>query len=213
MSQARTLLSLRFLQARPALGARVQSILISAILLVVLAPWNLAATPPPGTGTEHGELWILIDTSELTLSVMLDAKPLRVHENIAIGSNGATLEKYQGDEKTPLGSFGINEIRVSERFELFLSLNYPTMVQAEQALSRGHISSSDYHDIQEAWNRGIPPPQNTNLGGHLGIHGLGRGSLEVHQRINWTNGCIGLTNEQISQLAETVRLGTRVEIR
>jgi hypothetical protein len=61
--------------------------------------------------------------------------------------------------------------------------------------------------------KGRLPPQNTALGGRIGLHGLGRGDPKVHQQFNWTNGCIALTNEQIDQLLTWVGKGTRVSIR
>ena len=185
---------------------------MAALVLLAFAARGSHGSPP-GAGVEPEELWILVDTGALTLSVMRGATPVAIHENISIGSNGATLDKRQGDEKTPLGEFRINEIRSSKRFHLFLSLDYPTMAQADRALSLAYLSRADFNALRDAWSKGAPPPQDTLLGGHLGIHGLGSGSLEVHQRFNWTNGCIALTNEQVMQLAEVARIGTRVQIR
>jgi lipoprotein-anchoring transpeptidase ErfK/SrfK len=37
--------------------------------------------------------------------------------------------------------------------------------------------------------------------------------VEVHNRFNWTNGCIALTNEQIDELAGWAVVGTRISIR
>jgi len=196
---------------RSPVSARFILLIAALALLAVAAPGSRGS--PPAAGAEHGEIWILVDTNDLTLSVMRGATTITTYENIAIGSNGVTLDKRQGDERTPLGDFRINEVRTSKRFHLFLSLDYPTMIQAERALGQGYLSRADFNALREAWDGGAPPPQDTNLGGHLGIHGLGSGSLEVHQRFNWTNGCIALTNEQVAQLAEVARIGTRVQIR
>jgi L,D-peptidoglycan transpeptidase YkuD (ErfK/YbiS/YcfS/YnhG family) len=57
------------------------------------------------------------------------------------------------------------------------------------------------------------PPQNTILGGAIGIHGIGNGDPEIHKRFHWTEGCVAVTNEQIERLAELVDIGTRVVIR
>jgi lipoprotein-anchoring transpeptidase ErfK/SrfK len=37
--------------------------------------------------------------------------------------------------------------------------------------------------------------------------------VEVHNRFNWTNGCIALTNDQVDELAGWVNVGTKVRIR
>jgi lipoprotein-anchoring transpeptidase ErfK/SrfK len=35
----------------------------------------------------------------------------------------------------------------------------------------------------------------------------------VHRDFNWTNGCVALTNEEIEELLQWVKIGTAVEIR
>jgi len=51
------------------------------------------------------------------------------------------------------------------------------------------------------------------LGGGIGIHGIGRGDLDIHRQYNWTNGCVALDNDQITDLARWIGVGTRVVIR
>ena len=159
------------------------------------------------------DIWLLIDSSDLTVSVMQDSRILEKYENIAIGSNGVTREKRAKDEKTPLGDFRITDIRPSERFHLFLAIDYPNIDHAERALAEGRITTAEYQAVLEALNSGISPPEWTSLGGNLGIHGIGSGSLLVHNSVNWTDGCIALTNEQVQRLAGWVNVGTRVTIR
>jgi murein L,D-transpeptidase YafK len=159
------------------------------------------------------DTWLLIDSRALTLSVMRGDSVLQTYENIAIGSNGATREKRARDEKTPLGDFTISGIRPSEHFHIFLAIDYPNMDHVQRALQSHRIGVEEYRSLREAWNTGKSPPQDTRLGGNLGIHGIGSGSLEIHNNINWTNGCIAVTNEQVEELAGWVRVGSRVSIR
>jgi lipoprotein-anchoring transpeptidase ErfK/SrfK len=67
--------------------------------------------------------------------------------------------------------------------------------------------------ILKALQQHRTPPQNTPLGGRLGIHGIGRANPAIHKAINWTDGCVALTNQQIRQLSPWVQVGTRVVIR
>ena len=67
--------------------------------------------------------------------------------------------------------------------------------------------------VIDAIKNGRTPPQNTPLGGHIGIHGVGAGDPRIHTNFNWTNGCVALTNEQVTRLAALIKVGTRVEIR
>jgi len=159
------------------------------------------------------DIWLAVDTHELSLAVMQGDSALKIYENIAIGSNGPSLARKMGDETTPLGDFTITQIRPSKRFELFMAINYPNLDHTERAFVDQRIDASEYKALRHQLDRGRPPPQSTSLGGYLGIHGLGEGDLEIHETINWTDGCIALNNEQLLELAEWVDVGTRVIVR
>ncbi|MFV8818601.1 L,D-transpeptidase family protein [Haliea sp. E17] len=157
--------------------------------------------------------WLLIDTSAMTVSIMRGDSSVKTYDNMAIGSGGTSWDKRRGDGKTPLGEFRILEIRPSARFDLFMAIDYPTIHHALQARSQGDLSDAEFARIESAWHARRWPPQDTVLGGHLGIHGTGAGSLEIHRDINWTDGCIALTNEQVEDLATRIGPGTFVRIR
>jgi len=159
------------------------------------------------------DVWLSIDTDHLSIAVMQGEKSVKVFENIAIGSAGTTLNKHRNDSTTPLGDFKITEIRRSERFKLFMALNYPNLDHTERAYQEHRINAREYRALRYDLDRGRPPSQNTSLGGQLGIHGVGRGDLKVHESVNWTEGCIAVTNEQLQELAKWVAVGTRVVVR
>lgn len=159
------------------------------------------------------DVWLSVDTDQLSLAVMQGEKALEVFENIAIGSSGPTMSKRRGDSTTPLGEFTITQIRRSDRFELFMAINYPNLDHTERAYQEQRIDVSEYKALRYNLDRGRPPPQSTSLGGQLGIHGVGMGDMKVHETVNWTEGCIALTNEQLRDLAKWVAVGTRVVVR
>ncbi|MEM6581744.1 MAG: L,D-transpeptidase [Pseudomonadota bacterium] len=187
-------------------GARPFLVLLLLTLLWAAASASIAKT-------DAMERWVLVDTSALTLAVMEGDDVVLQYDNIAIGSNGPTLAKLVSDETTPLGEFRINRINQESRYHLFFALDYPTMEHAKRALVDGRLSAQEYDRVRNAWQANRPPPQNTSLGGHLGIHGLGGGSEEIHGLVNWTDGCIALTDTQIEELAELIGIGTRVSVR
>lgn len=187
-------------------------LLVPVLCLLVIIPHCGLFSLSVASAAEK-ELWLLIDTDKLTLDVMHGDNAVHRFENIAIGSNGSTQDKVIGDEKTPLGDFRIIAIRASQRFHLFLALDYPSSEQVERALGKGLISKKEFHAFKEARERGDSPPVNTRLGGNIGIHGIGNGNLEIHRMVNWTDGCVALTNDQIERLAKEVALGTHVRIR
>lgn len=162
---------------------------------------------------QGGEVWLLVDTQNKTLTVMQAGKIRRSYSNISIGRGGASPDKRRNDDKTPLGEFRIGRIDPDSHFHLFLGFDYPSLAQAERALEAGDIDGQMYLRIRQALRSAKIPPQQTPLGGYIGIHGVGAGDPRIHEEFNWTSGCIALTNEQIDDLARWVRLGMRVVIR
>jgi murein L,D-transpeptidase YafK len=159
------------------------------------------------------EIRLLVDTDSRTLSVLQEGREVDRFEDIAIGRYGTTWFKRKGDNQTPLGRFTIRRITSDTRYHLFMGLDYPDLVAATRALEEGAISDEQWRAIRQASRAGKTPPQDTVLGGHIGIHGIGAGDPEIHEQYNWTNGCIALTNAQIDRLQRWVQIGTPVEIR
>lgn len=157
--------------------------------------------------------WILVDTKSHTLSVLRGGQLLHQFDNVSIGRGGFSIDRMRGDGTTPLGTFRIDRIHPSSRFHVFFGIDFPRPEHARRAFDAGRIDAQDYERIVAAFEENEPPPQDTPLGGQLGIHGLGAGDLKVHDAFNWTEGCIALTNEQIRRLSRWIRVGTRVEVR
>ena len=112
---------------------------------------------------------------------------------IAIGKNPIGEKEYEGDGKTPEGMYTINDKNAESEFHKNLGISYPAA-----------------KDILQAQQSGKP------AGGSIKIHGLknGNGYIGKFQRwIDWTNGCIALTNQEIDELYSHTKIGTPVEIR
>ena len=125
-------------------------------------------------------------------------RPVESFRQIALGSSGAGIKFKRGDNKTPLGVFRVGWINDHSRFKTFIGLDYPNPDYAERALRERRIDALTYERIRAAWSKGRTPPQDTPLGGQIGIHGVGAGNPGVHSAgINWTSGCIALDNRQI----------------
>ncbi len=159
------------------------------------------------------EVWVDIDTANHTLYLMEGDKVADVFKKIAIGKNGVTSDKTVHDGKTPLGHYNIRWINKESRFHLFFGLDYPTPQHAVTAFMSDRISATELEAIYAAHERGEEPTGKTNLGGAIGIHGIGSGDLRIHQNFDWTDGCVALTNEEIDELAQKIGLGTVVVVR
>jgi len=183
---------------------RWQGILLAAALLGAPAvSWAIGRQP-----------WILVDTQALTLTVFsAENNVLARFNNISIGSGGAAEIHRRGDETTPRGVFHVSWIDRHNRYGTFFGLDYPSEGIARRAYAEGIISRAEFDTVIKALQQHRTPPQNTPLGGRLGIHGIGRGDPRIHEAFNWTNGCVALTNPQIRELSRWVHIGTRVVIR
>jgi murein L,D-transpeptidase YafK len=147
------------------------------------------------------------------MTVYRDGKELAVFDNIAFGAAGVKEKQRVGDDVTPRGTYTVGWIRKESKFVHFIGLNYPSLADAERGYRNGVIGRATFERIKQAIERGKTPPQDTPLGGQIGIHGVGRGSLEIHRLANWTAGCIAIEDHQIRRLARIVSVGMRVEIR
>jgi murein L,D-transpeptidase YafK len=159
------------------------------------------------------DIWLLIDTTRQQLEIKRGNKTLKVMSNVAIGRNGAGFKQRRGDDITPQGSYTISWINEKSPFYRFYGFNYPSVENANEALLSGLLSKKDHTMIIEAHKNKQIPPQNTRIGGQIGIHGLGTANEFIHQYMNWTHGCIALTNEQIDELDRWIGKGTRVKIK
>jgi len=195
-----------------AVAGRIKRGLVASLKIPALSGLLVVASLT-GSPVLAGEIRIFIDTESDSLQVMNGGRVIKLYENIAIGRYGKTYFKVRGDNKTPLGKFRIGWTNKKTRYHRFLGLTYPDLPAADRALVDGRIDEPQWQAIRRASTAGEVPSQNTPLGGMIGIHGIGEGDRGVHRDFNWTNGCVALTNEEIDELLQWVKIGTPVEIR
>jgi len=174
--------------------------------------WLALALAAPAFG-ETQDVWLLVETQPRVLKVMQGDAELEVFPRVAIGRHGADLDKARGDKKTPLGEYRIGWVNENSKFHRFLGLTYPNIDNAKRAYRDGMIGEEMVRTIMRAEMEESIPPQDTPLGGQIGIHGLGAADREIHAAFDWTSGCIALTNEEIDRLSKWIRKGTLVVIR
>jgi murein L,D-transpeptidase YafK len=158
---------------------------------------------------------IIISKSRQELSVTKEDQIIK-HYHISLGKGGNGTKRQLGDKKTPVGVYKIIEFKDDSKFHYFMQLDYPNLLDAWYGYKNNVISATDFKKIAYAYKQKQKPPQDTRLGGYIGIHGIGQendNKLQIHNGINWTDGCIALTNEQIIELRQYVNIGTKVIIK
>jgi len=158
---------------------------------------------------------IEISKSKQELSVKNGNKVIKNYR-VAYGKGGNGIKRQLGDKKTPLGVYKIIDFKDDSKFHFFMQLDYPNLLDAWYGYKNEVITATEFKEIATAFKNKQIPPQNTKLGGYIGIHGLGittEQKILIHEGNNWTEGCIALTNEQINDLRQYVSIGTKVVIR
>lgn len=157
--------------------------------------------------------WVLVDTHKQTLTVYQDKKILDKIDYVALGRGGTGVVRRIGDGKTPLGEFHVAWINDDSRFHIFFGLDYPTLSTVEKAYAMHRIDKPTFDSLVNSIDSTGLAYQDSPLGGSIGIHGIGDGDLRIHEKYNWTEGCVAVTNQQIEDLSRWVQLGTKVVIK
>lgn len=144
---------------------------------------------PPSKGPADR---ILIEKNARRLTLFAKGKTLKSYP-VALGGNPNGPKQRQGDNKTPEGLYRIESRNRNSNFHLSLRISYPN----EQ-------------DKKRAKELGVSP------GGDIMIHGIKNGLAWVgnmHAEVDWTKGCIAVTDQEIEEIERLVPNGTTVEIR
>lgn len=160
-------------------------------------------------------LRIVVWKSKRELLLLKDGEVIRRYP-ISLGRSPKGPKRSIGDMKTPVGRYFVVEKRSGDetRYHRFLAINYPELADADLALEEGRITADVWADIWLASKRRQKPPHDTPLGAFLGIHGTGAEGRDARLRevIDWTQGCIALTDRNVEELYRIVPVGTPVDI-
>lgn len=135
---------------------------------------------------------IVVAKGERRLYLLRGGEVVRNYR-VALGWQPQGTKIYQGDGRTPEGSYRISAFNPRSQFYRSLRVSYPN--EHDQAVARVLGQS---------------------VGGDIMVHGLAperRAYGAEHWRFNWTNGCIAVTNEEIDEIWRRVEIGTPIEIR
>ncbi len=134
---------------------------------------------------------IMVFKSDKRMEVCSGDQLLKTY-SISIGKNSKGDKEYEGDKRTPEGTYIINDKNPNSGYHKNLGISYP-----------------NESDKKEAKQNGVSP------GGEIKIHGIrdGLGFIgKFHRFMNWTAGCIALTNDEVDELYQHVPLGTPITI-
>lgn len=165
--------------------------------------------------TELNEVNIIVDRKNFTLTLYEDTVFIKSYR-ISLGRNNTIPKTKANDGATPVGEYKICDIDTAYKYYKFLKLNYPNLSDATDALRRGVINQSQFDQLKFEFYYEDCPTLETELGGNVGIHGIG-GYNFIFKNLpfvyNWTNGSIALKNESIDEILSVTGNGTKVVIK
>ena len=135
---------------------------------------------------------IVIEKKAHRLTLFHMGRPIRTYL-VALGADVEKDKVSAGDRRTPEGLFYIDNRNPYSHYHLALQISYPDATHRARAESMG-----------------VSP------GGNIMIHGLPNGKGQVgafHRTVDWTNGCIALTDEEMDEIWSVVPIGTPVLIK
>ncbi|SFC06348.1 L,D-transpeptidase catalytic domain [Flexibacter flexilis DSM 6793] len=135
---------------------------------------------------------LVVYKSQHKLLVFAGQQPMKTYI-VSFGANPVGKKTFEGDERTPEGLYFINDKNPKSGYHKNLGISYPNKADTKNARK-----------------------QNKRAGGQVKIHGLrnGLGFVGKFQRwYNWTNGCIAVTDAEMDELYESVRVGTPIRIK
>ena len=166
---------------------RILGLVFILLLIAGTYAW-LPASPLPKSAIDR----IIVIKSQHRMMLMNQKQTVKTF-TISLGRGSIAPKTSEGDHRTPEGNYTIDWRNPQSRFHLSLHISYPNA-----------------QDRQRAREAGFAP------GGDIMIHGLHHqlGWIGRFQRwVDWTDGCIAVTNEEIDEIWPLVPAGTVIEIK
>jgi murein L,D-transpeptidase YafK len=135
---------------------------------------------------------IVVEKSTHRMNLFKNGELLRTYK-VALGRGGPERKSQEGDARTPEGAYYIDSRNPQSGFHRALHVSYP-----------------DANDVAAAQARGV------SAGSDVLIHGI-RNRLgwlgRLHRLVDWTAGCIAVTDGEMDEIWRVVPDGTPILIK
>jgi len=161
------------------------------LLLFTIISFCWVESPDAKSPQEEPADRILIEKAARKLTLYRGQNVVRTYR-VALGNHPTGRKQCQGDKRTPEGRYIIDGRNKGSRYHRSLHISYPN-----------------------AADRDAAKRLKCNPGGDIMIHGLTNGYGwvgKLHTTVDWTLGCIAVTNQEIEEIWNLVPNGTPVVI-
>jgi murein L,D-transpeptidase YafK len=151
--------------------------------------WAQWSAPPLPEGA-HADR-VIVKKAAHSLALYRGAELLRSYR-VSLGPEPHGPKQREGDGRTPEGKYTLDYRHANSSFHRSLHISYPSLQDA--ATARAH---------------GMRP------GGLIMIHGIANGLGFVgrlHTLVDWTDGCVAVTDREIEEIWRVVPDGTPISI-
>ncbi|MCX2800355.1 L,D-transpeptidase family protein [Microbulbifer thermotolerans] len=152
--------------------------------LLMLAPLFASATVKPVD-------LVVVYKSKHLMQLVRDERVVKSYR-VVFGDNPKGHKVQQGDERTPEGRYTLDWKNPNSRFYRSIHISYPNATDRARARRLG-----------------------VNPGGAIMIHGIKPQWQHMEkqlQRMNWTDGCIAVTNREMDEIWALVKTPTPIHI-
>jgi len=135
---------------------------------------------------------VVVEKAARLMTLYKDRKSIRTYK-IALGRSPKGAKFRQGDRRTPEGFYTIDGRNPESKYHLSLYVSYPNA-----------------RDLEIAGLLKVP------AGNGIALHGVSEDYEwmgRFHTALNWTDGCIAVTNEEIEEIWQLVPDGTEIQIK
>ncbi|MCL4457984.1 MAG: L,D-transpeptidase family protein [Nitrospirae bacterium] len=163
----------------------IKRISIICLIASILYPQLIFATLPKADK-------VVVIKSKRLMMLLKDGEIIKSYK-VSLGKNPVGPKVQEGDQKTPEGSYVLNSRKQNSKYYLAINISYP-----------------NESDIQNAQKLGVSP------GNSIAIHGLPKDLEDIdkfQRRLDWTDGCIAVTNTEMEEIWQLVPDGTPIEIK
>lgn len=118
--------------------------------------------------------------------VLMNNETILRHYRFELGFTPAGHKQFEGDGRTPEGTYWIDRKNPRSQYHLSVGISYPNAEDRARARALGR-----------------------SPGGDIFIHGTPR---RYRNAADWTAGCLAVTNEEVEEIYSMVAVGTPIVI-
>jgi murein L,D-transpeptidase YafK len=145
----------------------------------------------------HPTFSLYVRKKDRIMEIRLRDKAVKSYR-VCLGFQPEGDKMQEGDGATPEGHFQIKAKYPHKSWNKFMWIDYPSATSWKRFKDRKAQKTI---------------PESARIGGEIGIHGTPKDAdYLIEQKIDWTLGCISLTNQDIDDFYPFVKVGTKLEI-